>query len=354
MTDKGKEKETDKMEVEGEEEDKSLTMEENSKKGKKNLPVDEVVVHPLVLLSVVDHYNRVAKNTKKRVVGVLLGSFEKGSVEVTNSYAVPFEEDDRNPNIWFLDHNYHENMFAMFKKVNAKEHVIGWYSTGPKIRANDIAINELMRKYIPHPVYVIIDVKPKELGFPTKAYLAVKEEKEDGTSSSLAPEFHHVRSIMGALEAEEVGVEHLLRDITDTAQSKLAGGIIGKTSAMKQLHEHLIDIKSYLEKVGSGNLPINHEILREVQDAVNLLPDLTATHVREAFAVKTNDALLGVYLGALSRSVIAIHDLIDNRLQSREVEKKMEEKFLKGKEEEEKKEKTEDETDKKGKEAVKK
>jgi len=35
MTDKGKEKETDKMEVEGEEEDKSLTMEENSKKGKK-------------------------------------------------------------------------------------------------------------------------------------------------------------------------------------------------------------------------------------------------------------------------------------------------------------------------------
>jgi hypothetical protein len=33
-----------------------------------------VVVHPLVLLSVVDHYNRVAKDTKKRAVGVLLGS----------------------------------------------------------------------------------------------------------------------------------------------------------------------------------------------------------------------------------------------------------------------------------------
>jgi hypothetical protein len=32
--------------------------------------------------------------------------------------AVPFEEDDRNPKVWFLDHNYHENMFTMFKKVN--------------------------------------------------------------------------------------------------------------------------------------------------------------------------------------------------------------------------------------------
>ena len=30
----------------------------------------EAVVHPLVLLNCVDHYNRVAKNTSKRVVGV--------------------------------------------------------------------------------------------------------------------------------------------------------------------------------------------------------------------------------------------------------------------------------------------
>ena len=35
-------------------------------------PLD-VVVHPIVLLSVVDHYNRVAKGTSKRVVGTLLG-----------------------------------------------------------------------------------------------------------------------------------------------------------------------------------------------------------------------------------------------------------------------------------------
>lgn len=44
----------------------------------------KVVVHPLVLLSTVDHYNRVAKDTKKRVVGVLLGSKYKGIVDVTN------------------------------------------------------------------------------------------------------------------------------------------------------------------------------------------------------------------------------------------------------------------------------
>jgi 26S proteasome regulatory subunit N8 len=33
---------------------------------------------------------------------------------------VPFDEDDLSPSIWFLDHNFHENMFAMFKKVNGE------------------------------------------------------------------------------------------------------------------------------------------------------------------------------------------------------------------------------------------
>lgn len=48
---------------------------------------DNIVVHPLVLLSVVDHYNRVAKSTKKRVVGVLLGQWKGRTVNVANSYA---------------------------------------------------------------------------------------------------------------------------------------------------------------------------------------------------------------------------------------------------------------------------
>jgi len=48
---------------------------------------DIVVVHPLVLLSVVDHYNRVAKDTKKRVVGILLGETYKGRIDITNCFA---------------------------------------------------------------------------------------------------------------------------------------------------------------------------------------------------------------------------------------------------------------------------
>ena len=55
----------------------------------------------------------------------------QGRLDVTNSFGVPFEEDKKDPNIWFLDHNYLENMYNMFRRVNAKERVLGFYSTGP-------------------------------------------------------------------------------------------------------------------------------------------------------------------------------------------------------------------------------
>ena len=52
------------------------------------MPAPEAaVVHPLVLLSVVDHYNRVARDTRKRVVGILLGEQSRGRAQVTNSFA---------------------------------------------------------------------------------------------------------------------------------------------------------------------------------------------------------------------------------------------------------------------------
>lgn len=65
---------------------------------------------------------------KYRVVGVLLGSSSKGTVDITNSFAVPFEEDVKNPGIFFLDHNYLDTMFKMYKKVNGKNNTLCIYS----------------------------------------------------------------------------------------------------------------------------------------------------------------------------------------------------------------------------------
>lgn len=60
----------------------------------------------------------------------------------------------------------------------AKEKLIGWYHSGPKLRSSDLEINELFKRYTPNPVLVIIDVKPNDAEIPTDAYFAIEEIKD--------------------------------------------------------------------------------------------------------------------------------------------------------------------------------
>lgn len=208
----------------------------------------------------------------------------------------------------------------MFKKVNSKERIVGWYHTGPKLSQNDIAINDLIRKYCPTCVLVIIDAKPKDLGLPTEAYYSVEEVHDDGTPTSKT--FEHVLSEIGAEEAEEVGVEHLLRDIKDTTSGSLSQQITNQLMGLKGLYSQMDNIRNYLDLVVAGKLPINHPIIYLLQDIFNLLPDTTTDEFIRSSFVKTNDEMLVVYLASLVRSVVALHNLINNKITNRDTEKK--------------------------------
>jgi len=284
--------------------------------------LERVVVHPLVLLSVVDHFNRMGKiGNQKRVVGLLLGSWtSKGVLDIANSFAIPFDEDERERDVWFLDHEYLEQMYNMFRKVNAKERVVGWYHTGPKLHQNDILINDLIRKYCPNSVLVIIDPKPTRIGLPTEAYKVVEEIHDDGTPTNKT--FEHVATEIGAEEAEEVGVEHLLRDVKDTTVGTLSQRITSQLMGLKGLGQKLADMQAYLRRVVAGELPMNHEITYQLQDIFNLLPDVTNPVFVRSLQVNTNDQMLVMYIASVIRSVIALHNLINNKLANKEAEKK--------------------------------
>lgn len=271
-----------------------------------------VIVHPLVLLSVTDHHARsVSRTSQKRVVGVLLGQDTGKTINVANSFGIPFEEDEKDSKTWFLDHNYIDGMYEMFKKVNAREGMIGWYHTGPKLRASDQEINDLFKKFIARPVMVIVDVRPQVVGMPTDAYFAVEEIKDDGTETRKT--FLHVPSAIEAEEAEEIGVEHLLRDIKDSTTTTLATRVTEQLASLQGLQSRLSDIQKYLVEMAAGKVPVNHQIVYHLQDALNLLPDLSDSVTTQCFASSTNDSMLVVYLSSLLRAVIALHALVDNK-----------------------------------------
>merc|ERR1712037_45193 len=208
------------------------------------------------------------------VVGILLGEADAdGKVDVTNSFAVPFEEDRDDPTIWFLDQTFLVEMARMFERINVKERIVGFYSTGPDIRPADIAIAQMFLKYRSKAIFTIIDIRAEreEEGLPVKAYKMVETVPEDGEEIVLT--FKHVPSEVGAYEAEEIGVEHLLRDVKDATISTLASRVSDKVQALKGLEERLVEMGAYLDAVINGKLPVNQDILNNIQDIFNLLPN---------------------------------------------------------------------------------
>lgn len=163
---------------------------------------------------------------------------------------------------------------------------------------------------------------------------------QDGTTTSRT--FVHTPSVIEAEEAEEIGVEHLLRDIRDVAVGTLSTRITSQLQSLQGLHLRLRDIGQYLQKVLDRELPVNHAILGHLQDVFNLLPNLSTpamtprisgtetqmenSELARAMSIKTNDQMMAIYISSLIRAIAAFHDLIENKIQNRQQQEENESK----------------------------
>jgi 26S proteasome regulatory subunit N8 len=243
---------------------------------------------------VVDHYRRVDSN---RVVGVLLGSKDT-HLHVTNSFAVPFEEDESGN--WFFDTSYQQNMFDLFKKVNSKEFIIGWYHSGPKMMETDVEIAKSFSRYVEDPILVIVDVKMSDANLPIQVFRL----KDDITSSKDDKVFVHMSSRIEAEEAEEVGVEHLIRDIRDETVGDTSNEVKEIRDSLNMYEKNLMAIEEYLENVITGRMGCNHDLICFLQECLNDVPRLKA---------RCEENTVGIYASCLSKSVVMLNDLLKNR-----------------------------------------
>ena len=181
----------------------------------------------------------------------------------------------------------------------------------------------------------------------TPQFVAADQNLQDGTTTTKT--FVHTPSTIEAEEAEEIGVEHLLRDIRDVAVGTLSTRITSQLQSLQGLHLRLRDIGQYLQRVLDGDLPVNHAILGELQDVFNLLPNLSdptaetqanattassrseSTDLARAMSVKSNDQMMAIYLSSLIRAITAFHDLIENKIQNRQQQEEKDSKKEEGK-----------------------
>ncbi len=115
--------------------------------------------------------------------------------------------------------------------------------------------------------------------------------------------------------------DFVFSDIRNATVGTLSQRITNQLMGLKGLTKSLYDVRAYLDKLLANKLPLNHQILSHIQDMFNLLPDVTQQDLIKSIYVKTNDEMLLVYLSSLIRSIIALHNLIMNKIQNSDAEK---------------------------------
>jgi 26S proteasome regulatory subunit N8 len=121
-----------------------------------------------------------------------------------------------------------------------------------------------------------------------------------------------------------VGVEHLLRDINDPSTSQLTYQIKLKLNGLTGLMDRLSEMSLYLNRVVSGQIPANNQIISNMQNIFNLLPNLNIDEIVKSMLVNANDVYLAIYVSSMVRSVTALHSLLTNKLKYRNIDDIME------------------------------
>ncbi|KAH8071813.1 hypothetical protein JL720_11313 [Aureococcus anophagefferens] len=147
-----------------------------------------VIVHPIVVFGILDHYIR-RQEGQERVIGTLLGHLdeETGVVEVSNAYAVPHTESGGEVAV---GQAFNKSMFGLLSRVNSEERVVGWYATGGGGAVQDdgtALIHDFYSRECAAPVHVVVDASLRDgKGVETAAYHR-GPPGADGARAALAP-----------------------------------------------------------------------------------------------------------------------------------------------------------------------
>ena len=275
------------------------------------------VLHPLVIVNITDHVTRInlpalgkqptaaqaARST--RAVGCLLGQQTGKSLEVHSSFELTYKTSG--------DHVVVDGEFLLarqagFKQVFPEYDIVGWYTSGTGLSANDIAVtHKAIAEVVEDPLVLVMDVNPAK-GL-KHLPLWIFESSTNQSTKEVT-----LRKIPYSVESEEIeriGIESAMRvDMTGNSNPTLAPQADRIRSAMSMLQVRIAVVVAYLKAVKKGDVPPDYELLRRISTVVNQLPRGNNPAFKATFTRDYEDALLIAFLGVVTKGTTCLNKLI--------------------------------------------
>ncbi|XP_031099190.1 eukaryotic translation initiation factor 3 subunit F [Ipomoea triloba] len=262
-------------------------------------------VHPLVIFNICDCFVR-RPDQAERVIGTLLGSvLPDGTVDIRNSYAVPHNESQDQV---ALDIDYHHNMLASHQKVNPKEVIVGWFSTGFGVSGGSALIHDFYTREVTNPIHLTVDTGFTNGEATIKAFISVNLSLGD---QPLAAQFQEIPLDLRMIEAERVGFDMLKTTVVD----KLPNDLEGMEASMERLLALINDVHKHVDDVVEGRVPADNNLGRLISETVNSIPKLSPQEFDKLVNDSLQDQLLLLYLSSITRTQLSLAEKLNTAAQ---------------------------------------
>ncbi|KAM9293869.1 eukaryotic translation initiation factor 3 subunit F [Gastrophryne carolinensis] len=265
-----------------------------------------VKVHPVVLASIVDSYER-RNEGAARVIGTLLGTVDKHSVEITNCFSVPHNESEDEVAV---DMEFAKNMYELHKKVSSTEQILGWYATGNDITEHSVLIHEYYSREATNPIHMTVDTSLQGGRMGIKAYISSLMGVPGKTMGVM---FTPLTVQFVYYDTERIGVDLVRKTCVSTNRSiGLTSDLQQVGSASSRLLDSLTTVLQYAEDVLSGKISADNTVGRFLMDLVNQVPKIDPEDFETMLNSNINDLLMVTYLANLTQSQIALNEKLLN------------------------------------------
>mmetsp|Transcript_19153 Transcript_19153/g.28340 ORF Transcript_19153/g.28340 Transcript_19153/m.28340 type:complete len:318 (-) Transcript_19153:121-1074(-) len=290
--------------------------------------VNSVVVHPLVLLSILDHHTR-RQEGAGRVIGTLLGRRDGDKVEVTNCFAVPHAERDEEVAI---GKDFNRQMLALHLRANRNETVVGWYATAFPTEDGEDSSNSclantssLIHEFytgecedaaMDSPVHLVVDTSLVNDSVALKGYISSAVTLN---GEPLANMFHEVRLLLKSSESERIVVDEMIRSMGGDANANEEKKEEEESTnslqvSMEKLLEMLETASDYVGKVVDGTLDADDAIGNQIADTLSSIPRIRPEVFDKMFSDSMQDLLMVSYLSNITKTQLTIAEKLNQAL----------------------------------------
>ncbi|XP_055385993.1 eukaryotic translation initiation factor 3 subunit F-1 [Condylostylus longicornis] len=265
-----------------------------------------VRVHPVVLFQIVDAYER-RNADSHRVIGTLLGSVDKGIVEVTNCFCVPHKEHDDQVE---AELSYALDLYDLNKKVNANESIVGWWATGNEVTNHSSVIHEYYARECNNPIHLTVDTSLQGARMGLKAYVCVSLGVPCGKIGCMFTPINvevtcYEPEIVGLqLCQKTLGVAHPMRPKTVSPMLDLSQ----IAEATDKLQSLLDQILTYVDDVVNDKQQPDNAVGRAILDLIHSVPNMSHEQFTQMFNSNIKDLLMVVTLSQLIKTQLQLNE----------------------------------------------